>query len=141
MELPLTILKTSPPPPGHADVDDTPGDEAVEGRGRWLCCAHCRARVTPDAARTTVRGDHEHVRTNPHALTFHIGCFSEAPGCRPVGPSSTFWTWFAGYSWQAAACGGCLEHLGWRFRAEGPDEAPPVFFGLILDLLVGEEDE
>ncbi len=138
--LPISEAKAPRQPPGGTCKDRAPGEEAAEGEGRWLCCAACGARVTTDGARATVHASHEHVRTNPHALTFRIGCFSDAPGCLPAGPCSTFWTWFPGYSWQAAVCGGCVEHLGWRFRAEGPEELPPAFFGLILDKLVEEED-
>ena len=139
--LPTVQLKGRGRPPAGTHRDRAPDDDTAEGHGRWLCCADCRARVTTDAARTTIGGDHVHVRTNPHVLTFRVGCFSEAPGCRPSGPRSTFWTWFPGYSWQGVVCGGCAEHLGWRFRAEGRDQAPAAFFGLILDRLVEEEDE
>jgi hypothetical protein len=92
-------------------------------------CAACKAPITSERARTVVHGAHEHRRVNPSGVDFHVGCFSEAPGCVREGLPTTFWTWFPGYAWQLAACRSCGEHLGWAFSGQG------TFFGLILSRL------
>ncbi len=97
---------------------------------RRLFCAACRHPVTHVDARATMRAAHEHMCTNPHGVTFRIGCFRSADGCRAAGPGTVEHTWFPGYAWQIAVCAHCAAHLGWRFAA-----AQDVFYGLILDRL------
>jgi hypothetical protein len=80
-------------------------------------------------------GSHEHTFANAHGIVFRIGCFAEA-SCVAAGESSTFWTWFPGYSWQVDYCRHCGEHLGWLFRA-----AEHRFHGLVLDRLVERAEE
>ena len=62
------------------------------------------------------------------------GCFARATGCASVGEPSTYWSWFAGYSWQVELCSACREHLGWLFRNEGH-----AFHCFVLDRLVEVE--
>jgi len=76
-------------------------------------------------------GSHVHVFTNPAGFTFRIGCFSSAPGCLNAGDPTGDFTWFTGYDWSFALCGGCMTHLGW-FYESGRDG----FHGLILAELV-----
>ncbi len=64
-------------------------------------------------------------------MSFRVGCFSDASGLLKHGPSSSYWTWFPGYTWQVEVCGGCREQLGWLYRSGGH-----AFHGLILDNLV-----
>lgn len=97
---------------------------------RHLCCASCRAPVTEQDAAFSIDGAHRHTGTNPHGVTFEIGCFRVAPGCRQVGAETAEWSWFPGYRWQVVLCGGCGAHLGWCYRG-----VEPVFFGLILGQL------
>jgi len=104
------------------------------GRGSRLYCRFCRHGITATNAAMSVNGGQVHVRTNPAGLTFEFGCFSRAPGCAATGPPTSEHTWFPGHAWQIAVCGGCGEHLGWRFRGE------PGFFGLILNRLVSDPD-
>ena len=99
-----------------------------------LLCAVCRQVITYPIQRLSANGSHEHACTNPHGITYHIGCFRDACGCVTVGESTTAYSWFAGYAWRIALCGGCREHLGWEFRAD-----TDRFFGLILDRLVLEQ--
>ena len=80
-------------------------------------------------------GSHAHRFTNPVGYVYEIGCFRAAPGCGHVGEFIAEHTWFAGYSWQIAVCGGCGEHLGWRYRGA---EAG-MFYGLITGRLVSEQ--
>ena len=67
-----------------------------------------------------------HVFTNPHGYVFQIATFSEAPGAAATGPPSDEWAWFAGTVWRAAACRGCMTHLGWSF-----ERGAAMFWGLI----------
>jgi hypothetical protein len=102
-----------------------------------LICAACRTVITRERARIEINGGHEHSFFNPHGIIFHIGCFSEAPGCRPDGPFSGDFSWFPGYQWQIVHCRNCITHLGWSFRAG----IGTPFFGMILNRLTsGEED-
>jgi hypothetical protein len=80
-----------------------------------------------------VRGQHEHVCVNPSGIPFHIGCFRSAPGCQALGVPESYWSWFDGYGWQVATCGGCAHHLGWAFSGEGGG-----FYGLIVARLLEE---
>ncbi len=101
---------------------------------RHLVCAHCRNVVTVDSARAEVQGAHEHTFANPHGFVFHIACFSEAPGVRPVGAPSYDFPWFAGFTWQVDLCAQCGLHLGWFFESHEKS-----FHGLIADRLDEQE--
>ena len=103
----------------------------VETGGRVLACAFCQRPITTTSDRIEVEGRHDHTFANPHGISYHIGCFGQAAGCRTVGEASTYWTWFPPYAWQVENCGTCREHLGWLFRAD--DDR---FHGLILGRLV-----
>jgi hypothetical protein len=91
----------------------------------------CRQSITSRAAGIAVCGGHQHTCVNPHGIRFSIGCFARARGLVPFGEQSTYWSWFAGHSWQIELCSECGEHLGWIFRTTGSH-----FHGLILDRLV-----
>lgn len=94
-----------------------------------LFCAACRYPITHQDERIAVQGGHEHTFTNPHGVTYHIGCFREAVGCTTIGESSLEYTWFKGYAWRIAICVHCRAHLGWLF------EADDFFHGLIVNRL------
>lgn len=94
-------------------------------------CIACGHSITHADARIERGGAHIHTRLNPDQVTFVFGCFSEAPGAILSGEATSFFTWFHGYQWRMASCGGCSAHLGWRFEGERP------FFALILDRLTG----
>ena len=96
-----------------------------------LFCAACRHPVTHQDERIPVQGGHEHRFTNPHGITYHIGCFREAAGCSVVGESTAEFTWFPGYAWRIALCANCQTHLGWRFQSGGE-----YFHGLIVNRLI-----
>ena len=78
-----------------------------------------------------MNGRHDHVCANPHGIAFEIGCFAHARGSMAVGPRSSEFSWFPGYTWQLNACRTCHAHLGWRFQASGRH-----FHGLILNRLL-----
>jgi hypothetical protein len=126
------LKATRDDPSGAPLTDQRPQDE--RGRGGLLACSACGQAITTAAARIHVGGSHEHRFTNPHGFQFHIGCFSEAPGCAVAGEPSTFFTWFPGHSWQVEGCSRCDAHLGWLFRSAGHG-----FHGLVLGRLVERE--
>ena len=96
-----------------------------------LFCAACRHPITHQDERIIVQGGHEHHFTNPHGISYHIGCFREAAGCAAVGEATTEFTWFSGYAWRIAYCAHCHVHLGWRFQSDAD-----YFHGLIVDRLI-----
>ncbi len=114
---------------GAGSEADSRHREAPESRGSLVCIV-CRALVTSRASGISMSGSHAHNFVNPHGIEFRIGCFADAPGCVGRGEESSYWTWFAGFTWQIALCRACGAHLGWVFRS--PDAS---FFGLILDRL------
>lgn len=95
-----------------------------------ILCARCGQVVTSEDRRTRVDGAHVHRRTNLLGWEFEIGCFTVAPGVRPIGEETSEHTWFVGRTWRIEICVGCETHLGWLF--EGPGEA---FHALVLDRL------
>ncbi len=101
-------------------------------------CANCGHLITTGRWLISVDGGHEHTFFNPAGIIFDIRCFKEAPGAVAAGKSTDEFTWFQGYSWQAALCRGCGAQLGWQFTG---DDAPPVFFGLIRDRLTTQAPE
>jgi hypothetical protein len=101
-------------------------DTKPENENR-LFCAACRHPVTYRDQRIPVHGTHEHHCTNPHGVTYHIGCFREAAGCSAIGVATTEFTWFPGYAWRIVLCAHCRAHLGWRFQSDDD-----YFHGLIV---------
>ena len=95
-----------------------------------LFCAACRHPVTHQDERIPVQGGHEHRFTNPHGITYHIGCFHEAAGCTAIGGATMEYTWFPGYAWRIVLCANCRTHLGWRFQSDAD-----YFHGLIVNRL------
>lgn len=126
--------------PGTSAVK-APKAEAKEsdgGGGRVLLCKSCRFKITDANARTEIDGGHGHTFFNPHGLVFDIGCFCRAPGCNVFGVPTTEFTWFPGRAWRIAVCRGCRVHLGWYFS---PQSGGASFFGLIVDMLLEDDEE
>lgn len=97
---------------------------------RSLVCSECTASITSCRSAIDVQGSHEHTFRNPAGYSFHVLCFSAAPGCLVVGPPTQEATWFQGYAWSFALCAACQRHLGWSYsRGESR------FFGLIATRL------
>jgi len=116
----------SPEPVRLSESDD----QRAEDSGRVLACAFCRRPITRTESRIEVGGAHAHTFANPEGMSFRVGCFAHATGLALIGPRSTYFTWFPGYSWQVALCASCHEQLGWLYRS-----ADASFHGLILDRL------
>lgn len=104
-----------------------PGDDL----SKRIVCAKCGHAITHADARIERGGAHVHTRLNPSEITFVFGCFSEAPGAVLTGEATAYYSWFHGYTYRFASCGGCSAHLGWRFEGEAP------FWALIFDRLSG----
>ncbi|MDH3693225.1 MAG: cereblon family protein [Gammaproteobacteria bacterium] len=102
---------------------------------KGILCLQCRRRITGDECRVEVNHGHQHSFTNPAQVRFTIGCFSSAPGCAGVNGFTSEFTWFPGYQWQVVLCGGCAEHLGWKFKA-----LDHRFYGLILNRLLNSDE-
>lgn len=98
---------------------------------RVLRCARCDHALTRDDARVARGGAHRHTRLNPFGFVHDFGCFAPAEGCVVVGPSTEEHTWFPGYAWTMAHCGGCGAHVGWRYDGGGGDG----FWGLLTEML------
>ena len=118
----------------HAEEDKK---QAVKRRAttkpkkeKRLFCSACRHPVTHQDERIPVQGGHEHTFTNPHGITYHIGCFRAAAGCTAIGAATTEYTWFPGYASRIVLCANCRTHLGWRFQSQDD-----YFHGLIVDRL------
>ena len=103
---------------------------ARQERGKYLCCAQCRQRVTALNSAVPINGKHNHHRRNPYGLQFEFQCYAAAPGCEVSGELTSDYSWFAGCRWQYASCHRCQRHLGWYFSGENN------FFALIRDQLV-----
>jgi ribosomal protein L40E len=120
-------------PPSEVEIDPLSEDREEDAeRRKVLVCRECGIHIADDAWRISVDGAHLHTYANPHGLVYDIGCFESAVGCVGVGPASSEFAWFRGYSWQVVICAGCMAHLGWFFQSSGGH----FFYGLILDRLV-----
>jgi len=94
-----------------------------------LVCSRCGTTIaTADAVMP--RGDWPLVFANPQGLVFELVLLRAAQQLVLVGPATTEHTWFSGYAWRVALCGGCGAHLGWRYEAVEPERSPAMFFGL-----------
>jgi hypothetical protein len=127
---------------------DAPGERAQAERGTRaasreqaqaepassVVCAACRSLVTSLRERVERAGAHVHTFLNPDGMVFRIRCFGDAPGALPVGERSDYWTWFAGFHWQACVCRACFEHLGWSYDRPGER-----FYGLIAERVLEME--
>ncbi len=131
---PLWCFK--PQKPGQDEAVDRQTGDADADKSQWLVCVACEHRITTDEDRLVVNDRHEHTFMNPHAFAYHIGCFARAPGAFGRGPATLEVTWFPGYAWQLAHCGGCGAHMGWLFRGDSQQ-----FYGLIVDRLVRRSAE
>lgn len=85
-------------------------------RTSHLVCSNCSHPITSESERITMAGAHQHTFTNPHQITYRIGCFRDAPGCSYLGAATDEFTWFPGYSWRIALCAGCGSHIGWMYQ-------------------------
>lgn len=124
------------------DVVDEQGQETLDPKLKeildsarkpdkgFVVCAACAHVIAHIDDRIVMRGSHDHVFTNPYGFTHHLGCYKQALGCVVQGPPHAADTWFPGFVWRLASCGGCGQHLGWSF-----ERSETNFFGLIIQNL------
>jgi len=107
-------------------------EEDTHERQNSLRCVRCRHVITHRDQAIAVSGGHEHTFVNPAGIVFTVRLFRHAPGCRWQGRPSREFSWFPGYLWRLALCGGCGVHLGWLFQGE--DE-----FAALIAVAIAEE--
>lgn len=90
-------------------------------------CKACDFEITTPSAAVQ---PHEHTFRNPFGYSFHVLCYSEAPGAADVGEPTSEASWFAGYDWSFAVCRQCNNHIGWWYRGK------TRFAGLIAQRLI-----
>jgi hypothetical protein len=83
-----------------------------------ILCASCGTVVSYREHILRYTGISEHVFTNPHGFVFRVGLLREAPGVFSVGDWTEEFSWFTGFAWRFAVCGGCMTHLGWEYLGE-----------------------
>jgi hypothetical protein len=136
----LTIVETmvalretpgSTSPSAGPASERAPEPEDLAEKEARVVCAACGGFVTSATEKTSIAGHHHHRFMNPDGLRFEIACYRLAPGATGVGESSSVWTWFPGYVWQAVVCRACALHLGWSYN-RGSDG----FFGLIAERII-----
>ena len=112
----------------HPDLKTVDAIGDTNGRD-FIYCAMCSSVIGRVTDKIEINGAFDHHCTNPHGVSFHLGCFSQALGCALSGQRMAADTWFPGFRWRIASCGECQAHLGWYFdRAESD-----YFYGLILN--------
>jgi hypothetical protein len=103
-------------------------EEKTETRAqKAVRCKACGQVVTSPALAIQ---PHEHTFRNPVGFSFHVVCYSDAPGAADVGEPTTAACWFPGYAWTFAICTQCHSHVGWWYS--GSDR----FAGLIATRLI-----
>ncbi|MBI3927618.1 MAG: hypothetical protein HY319_18910 [Armatimonadetes bacterium] len=101
-------ILTTTAQPSDATVPLPQRDETVR-------CSACTHTITHNRAAIEVDGSHEHTFRNPAGYSFHVLCFSEAPGCLTTGVPTSEASWFRGFQWCYSLCAACHQHLGWRY--------------------------
>jgi len=110
--------------------------ERESGSEEAILCRQCHQVLTNPSERTSIQGSHQHTFANPHGVVFQIGCFRSVRNCGYVGPATSEWSWFRGYSWRILVCSMCLTHLGWLYASNGNES----FSGLILDRIIESKE-
>lgn len=78
-------------------------------------CRTCNYEITEPAFAIQ---PHEHTYRNPAGYSFHVLCYSDAPGAAEAGELTSEASWFAGYAWSFAVCKQCHNHLGWWYSGK-----------------------
>ena len=110
---------------------DALNDSSERKPEQRVYCSKCGNAITTVRDRMEVQGNYAHTFNNPDGITFHIGTFQEAWGCKNYGRGTQEHSWFPGYLWSFARCANCLEHLGWHYQTGRSTH----FYGLILSRL------
>lgn len=103
----------------------------------YLVCKACKTIITSESLAVSINDSHRHVFVNPHGLVFEVRCFSKAVNISGLGPITSEFSWFPGYSWQAVLCVVCQSHLGWSYQSMDNE----VFLGFIADRLIQKNQD
>lgn len=109
LEHQFRLSKTS-----EALITDT-NEKSEEETQKAVRCKTCNFEVTDPSFAVE---PHEHTFRNPAGYSFHLICYSSAPGASEAGEATKEATWFAGYAWTFAICSNCHNHLGWFYRGD-----------------------
>lgn len=90
-------------------------------------CRNCQIEVTDPSFAIQ---PFEHTFRNPAGYSFHVLCYSDAPGALEAGEATAEASWFSGYQWTFAICIQCHNHLGWWYTGKSR------FAGLIATRLI-----
>lgn len=132
----FALLKSSPAPPGHAEVEADGGD-CDRAPPSTLRCARCLQSVAHPADVISLRGSAPvGTYVNPFGYLHSVITLGAAQQLIVVGTPSTLSSWFTGYAWRMALCAGCGAHLGWRFSSLEADREPAGFWGLSRAALI-----
>ena len=134
-EKPICWFRVPSDKQGDDKANRSPQEKPFEGESdseEVILCRQCHQVLTNPSERTSIQGAHQHTFANPHGIVFQIGCFRSVRGCGYVGPKTSEWSWFKGYSWRILVCRMCLTHLGWQYISTGNES----FSGLILDRII-----
>jgi len=119
--------------PADQDVDDD--------RGPVLVCRSCGTRIARRAWIAAIDdASAERVFFNPAGVMMEVLTLRRATNVREAGVPTEEFSWFPGYAWRFAHCGGCERQLGWRFAGVGA-QVPATFWGLLQRELVEEEEQ
>lgn len=111
----------------NASTEPDEKTETEEETQKSILCRNCSFAITEKGF---AREPHEHTFRNPAGYSFHVLCYSEAPGAADAGESTTEASWFAGHAWTFAICMQCHNHLGWWYHGSSR------FAGLIATRLI-----
>ena len=106
-------------------IENETTDQAEEQKS--VRCRNCEYEITDPSWKIE---PHEHTFRNPAGYSFHVLCYSDAPGAIEVGDATAEASWFAGYEWTFAVCTQCHNHLGWWYAGKSR------FAGLIATRLI-----
>lgn len=96
----------------HFTIELQKQSDSEEKEEDAICCKTCSAEIT---SRKYAIDPHEHTFRNPAGYSFHVLCFSHAPGAAGLGEPTSEASWFPDHSWSFAICTGCGNHLGWWY--------------------------
>ncbi|MBP6630715.1 MAG: hypothetical protein KA297_14875 [Kofleriaceae bacterium] len=118
---------------GQGDPERRSADAELEPDGEVAVrCRSCDHVLSQRAEACAQGGAHRHTFVNPGGFVFEVVLYRAAPGAHVSGDLDPAFSWFPGWAWQFAGCGGCTTHVGWRFVPIAGDHAP-TFHGLIAD--------
>lgn len=119
-----------------------PEEQGVDAEhGPVLVCRGCGIRIARRAWVVPIDGaSAERVFFNPAGVMMEVLTLLRATNLHETGVPTEEFSWFPGYAWRFAHCGGCGRQLGWRFLAVA-GAGPGSFWGLLARELVEEDEE